>query len=124
MSLEFCYADPDPMIQRAVRIISAISNSYPMEVTTTFAHDYFDGGIYRLIVPQIYGMPDVNQLAMVITVTSDTTFTMDIDSTFFQPFIIPDPIPAKKQQCPQVVPVGEINSSLKSATQNVLPFAP
>lgn len=78
-----------PVYQPAMRIISSITNADPAVVTTTFNHQYQSGLIVRLNVPLGYGMQQANQLYGPIMVTGDTTFTIDIDTTFFDPLVVP-----------------------------------
>lgn len=115
------YAYPDPIYQPAMRLIANITNAYPAQVATTFAHDYITGTVVRLNVPLPYGMVQANQLIGAITVTGDTTFLIDIDTTYFYQFVIPSPEPHHLNVYPTVVPVGEINSTLLAATVNTLP---
>jgi hypothetical protein len=119
-----CYANPNPIYQPAMRLIAAITNANPAEVTTTFAHQYDTGLIVRLDIPPACGMPQANGQQGTITVTSSTTFTIDIDTTFFEPFSIPVDPPTRINICAQVVPIGEINETVRYATRNVLPFGP
>lgn len=111
------YANPDPIYFPAMRLISAITQAYPALVTTTFAHDYATGLVVRLDVPQEYGMQEINKLVGTITVTSSTQFTIDIDTTQFQAFVVP----GSPVQAAQVVPIGEVNETIYLATQNILP---
>jgi hypothetical protein len=99
-------------------------------VTTSFNHNYITGTIVRIYVYNdvavenpitTVGMPQINQRTGTIFVTSPTTFAIDIDTTQFDPFIIPNPVPAG-YTCPQVVPIGEDNNMLSAATKNVLPY--
>ena len=115
-------AVPYPVFQHAMRIISSITNAENALVTTTFNHQYVTGMIVRLNIPQGYGMLEVNQKQGTITVISDTTFTIDIDTTYFNQFTTPSTFPDNSQY-PQVVPVGEINQILIAATRNVLPYS-
>ena len=78
----------EPTFQRAMRVISTLSNANPAIVVTTFAHQYQDGMIARLIVPPGYGMYQANQLQGVITVIDDVTFSIDIDTSLFDKFIV------------------------------------
>lgn len=119
----YCYASIDPIFQRSMRIIQAITNGFPAEVTTTFRHQYLDGLIVRLNIPDGFGMQQANGKTGTVTVTGDTTFLIDIDTTNFDSFIIPTIVAGASYTCPQVVPVGEVNETLKNATQNVLPFS-
>lgn len=116
-----CYANPNPIFQPAMRIISAITNDFPAEVTTTFAHNYLTGEKVRLVIPPADGMIQADQKVGTITVTGDTTFLIDIDTTYFDIFSIPiDPLP-QVNTCAMVVPIGEVNEMLRAATKNVLP---
>lgn len=109
-----------PVFKPAMRIVTNITNAFPAEVTTSFAHGYLDGLIVRLIVPNGYGMEEVNQLSGAILVTGLTTFTIDIDTTQFNPYVTPSA--PYNEQLSQSVPFGEINSTLLSAYRNVLPY--
>jgi len=110
-----------PTFQPAMRIITAITQSNPAAVTTSFDHDYVSGMIVRLVIPPGYGLEEYNEQKGTITVTGDTTFTIDIDTTIGEPFTVPAVFPENKQS-PQVLPIGEINSMLTTATRNVLPY--
>lgn len=115
-------AQTRPVFQPAMRIISAITNDFPAAVTTTFAHQYLTGTIVRLDIPRGYGMVQANQMFGPITVTGDTTFTIPIDTTYFDVFTIPGSYPLSYQSS-QAVPIGEINETLLAATSNVLPYS-
>ncbi len=114
------FANPFPIFQRAMRIITAIEQGPTTLVTTSFAHQYMTGLIVRLVIPLPFGMPQINNMIGAIVVNSPTTFYIDIDSTQFYPFIIPDPYPSIGS--PQSIPVGELSEILTEATQNVLPY--
>lgn len=110
-----------PVFAPAMRIVTAISNALPMQVTTSFAHGYITGLNNRLYIPPGFGMSEANLLEAYITVTGDTTFTMDgIDSRSFLPFIVP----ANNLQYAQVVNVGENSLMLTGAVANQLPYGP
>lgn len=114
------YANPSPIFQPAMRLVTAITNANPAAVTTSFDHDYRTGDIVRLYVPIWYGMRRADKLKGEITVTSATEFAIDIDTTGFNAFSIPAPVPWYVDSTAQVVPVGEISSNLGAAVQNVL----
>lgn len=107
-----------PVFKPAMRIISNITNDAPALITTTFAHGYADGIIVRIIMPLGYGMQQINQLSGSIVVVSDTTFTIDINTTHFSPYSVPETV----KQYPQVVPFGEDNYTVYQAYRNVLPY--
>ena len=107
-----------PVFQPAMRIITNITNGFPATVTTSFAHQYTTGLIIRLILPPGFGMSQANQQFSDITVTSTTTFTINLDTTLYQPFVIY----SFQSQLPQAIPTGELNSTVYSAYKNVLPY--
>jgi hypothetical protein len=114
-------AQQKPVFKPAMRIVTAITNAFPAQITTSFAHGYIDGLIVRLIVPNGYGMTEANGLFGDIIVTGSTTFTIDIDTTQFNVYVTPGTFP-ENAQLSQCVPFGELNSTLASAYQNVLPY--
>lgn len=116
------FATEFPTYLPAMRIITSITQGKPAVVTTSFAHNYITGEIVRISVPTIHGdypwgMSQINQKKGTIVVLNDTQFSIDIDSTSFDPFVTP---PGSPRQRPYVVPIGEVNSTLKAATRNVL----
>ena len=116
-----CYAIPTPVYGPAMRLIAAITNANPAVVTTTFANGYVTGTIVRLDIPPACGMQQANSMTGTIIVTSPTTFTINIDTTKFDAFSIPMSLPSWVNICAQVVPIGEDNSILTAAVQNILP---
>jgi len=117
-----CYANPNPIFQPAMRLIASITKSPNAIVTTTFAHQYVDGTIVRFDVPQACGMQQINDLISPIMVTGATTFEIFIDTTNFDTFAIPGSPNPHDNTCAQVVPIGEVNETLKASLRNVLPF--
>lgn len=115
------YAEENPIFQRAMRLISGITNANPAEVTTTFDHDYETGDIVRLNIPRWYGMTQADKYYGPITVTGTTTFTVPLDTTSFDVFAIPAPLGWYVNATASVTPVGEISENLGGATQNTLP---
>ena len=111
-----------PIFQPAMRVISTITNGFPCTVTTTFDHNYVTGMIVRVNIPPHFGMQEANQKQSPITVTSSTAFTMDIDTTFLDPYSPSSSFPSS-QQYGQVTPVGELNETILNATRNVLPYS-
>jgi hypothetical protein len=123
------YAVEYPTFQRAMRNILSISQAESALITTTFDginpgdHGYSTGLIVRLYIPKGFGMMQINELSGPITVINGTQFTMPIDTTTFDAFVIPAFIPGWRGGTPaHVVPVGEVTELLTMATQNVLPY--
>lgn len=122
------YAVQFPTFQRAMRNILTITQDENALVTTTLDginpgnHQYSTGLIVRLYIPKGFGMTQANELSGPITVVNDTQFTIPINTTNFDPFVVPDYQPGAFGTPAQVVPIGEVNSILTQATQNVLPY--
>ena len=105
--MSYCYAIENAQFQPSMRIITAITKANPASVTTSFDHDYETGLIVRLYIPEYYGMPQINKKICSIIVTSSNTFTIDIDSTSFDAFVVPAPA-WYQNTCSIVVPVTGI----------------
>jgi len=118
-----CYADPRPTFQPSMRLIASITQSNPAIITTTFAHNYKDGTVVRIDIPEIDGMQQMNGLIGTILIIDTTTFSISIDSTNFDAFSIPMDVSPHEFTCAQVVPIGEDNATLLAALQNVLPYS-
>lgn len=122
------YSVEFPAFQPAMRNILSITQAYPAVFTTTFDgtnpgdHQYLTGLIVRIRIPEFFGMEQMNGFLGSITVLSPSTFSMDIDSTNFDPFVVPASQPGNLETPAQVVPVGEVVDTLTSSTRNVLPY--
>jgi len=122
------YAQPFPVFQRAMRNILTITNSAQALVTTTFdginpgAHSYNTGLILRLVIPNGFGMVLPDESYGPITVVNSTQFTIPIDTTMLDAFVVPAYEPGHFGTPAQTVPIGEVNELLTEATQNVLPY--
>lgn len=117
------YANPLPIFRPAMRLISSITNANQAVITTTFANSYIVGTKVRLVIPVYLGMPQANlQVVTVLTILGPTSFSTDLNTTAFEPFVVPAPLPAHVTTTALAVPVGEINGILTAATQNILPF--
>ena len=114
------YANPSPTFQPAMRLVTAITNASPTVITTSFDHDYRSGDIVRIQVPDGYGMTQIDKFVGKITVTASNTFSMDIDTSLFDTFSVPSPLPWYIYSSPHVTPVGEIAENFGAAVQNVL----
>jgi hypothetical protein len=106
-----------PMFQPAMRQIAAIANGNPTVITTTFNHNYQTGLIVRIDIPLNGGMLQINGQQGVVTRIDALNFSLPIDSTLYDIFVIP----ANTTQWPQVVPIGEVTLEVFQATRNVLP---
>lgn len=104
-----------PVWQSVRNAITAITNANPGVVTTASDHGYFSGLIVRFEFYIDFGMQQLIGNTYTITVLSDTTFSIDADTTNYDPFFISSTV-----QIPQVTSVGEIASTLKNSQRNLL----
>jgi hypothetical protein len=74
-------------------LISNITQTYPMVVTIVDSSDntYIEGQLVFLIVPNSYGMFQANQLTGQILAINGLDFSLDIDASQFDAFVIPGP---------------------------------
>ena len=110
-------AQQTPEFQPAMRQVTAITQTNPVAITTSFAHNYFTGDIVRIIVPIGQGMQQINQQYAPITVTGPTTFTMALDASAYQALNIP----VGALQFPQSLSIGEATLGTPGAMYNTLP---
>jgi hypothetical protein len=109
-----------PMYKPAVRDIVAITQSNPAIITTSFPHTYLTGLIVRLNIPQDYGIK-VGRFKGTITVLSPTTFSIPLNASVLDPFVIPVEAPNQPElNVAQVIPVGEETAILTQSFVNVL----
>lgn len=72
-------------------LIEAITQSYPMVVTIGASNTYVVNQCVRFNIPPVYGMQQANGLTGAILSISGLNFSIDIDSTLFDIFAIPNP---------------------------------
>ena len=87
--------------------IAAITNGDPGVVTTVTPHGYLTGLYVRLNILG-FGMSQANGNVYLITVLSETTFSIRVNTLFFDPFIPTQslPITAITNADPVVITVG------------------
>lgn len=103
--------------------ITEITNSYPMIVTAeinpfTEANTYIPGQVVKLTVPRPYGMFQANGLAGEILSIDGLDFSLNIDSTLFDVFVVPS---GNVEQPASFSPSGSRNLSFNNTTRKV-PF--
>jgi hypothetical protein len=90
--------------------ISDITNGLTTIITTTDDHDYVVGQQIRLLVGPTYKARQFNnQSAYVISIPSDTSVEIDIDSRFYDTFY-----DSGLQTPPQIAAIGDINNGVIS----------
>lgn len=85
------------------RYISGITNAQYAVITFTATHDFVVSEIVSPRVSKPFGMVEINNLRGKVLAVDSLTITIDIDTTFFTPFIYP----VTTENAPPVcVPVG------------------
>lgn len=76
------------------QVISMISQSNPMTVTTSGNSNYVPGMLVRFMIPQQFGMQQLNSIQAQVIGVSGTSVNLDVDSTGFEPFAYPSLLPS------------------------------
>lgn len=86
------FLPPTPVVP-GMLIISAITNANPMVATIvdSIYNTYIEGMLVTLTIPPHYGMFQANELTGLITNISGLNFTLNIDASLFDPFVVPAP---------------------------------
>ena len=89
-------------------VITAISQSNPMQVTFTNTNEntYIVGQLVRLNIPASYGMQQANGLTGQIIAINSNIFSLDINSSYFDVFSVPG---AGQEQPATMAPAGSRN---------------
>lgn len=98
----------------ANRYITKITQATSAVITLSVTHGFTAGQSVRIIVPDDFGMTEMNGLLANITAvsTANNTITVDIDSSSFTAFAFPTSATAAAGiNFAQVVPVGETANS-------------
>jgi hypothetical protein len=76
-----------------VQTIASITQSNPMVVTTVNNHGYVAGMKVTFLIPPQFGMSQLNNLIGQVTQLTLNTLTINIDSSRFNAFSYPSPLP-------------------------------
>ena len=119
------YLKPNITTPSALNII-AVTQSAPMILTveigntTTEANTYIPGMAIRLRVPKTYGMFQANNIIGTITAINGTAFTINRDSSLFDPFVIPSGVTV--EQPATIAPYGSRNLEYNNTNIDIVPF--
>lgn len=108
---------PPTLVIPKVLTITAVTQSYPMIVTVLESNVYVVGQSLYFNIPTAYGMFELNQLTGTILQISGQNFYMSINSTIFDPFVIP----VNAKQTATVSPSGSNNLQYNNLT-DLVPF--
>lgn len=104
--------------------ITAITQAMPMVITieiqnsATEVNTYIVGMAIKLMVPNSYGMYQANGLIGTITAINGTDFTLDLDSSQFDAFVVPG---GNVEQPATIAPAGSRNYQYSNGSTAV-PF--
>lgn len=114
-----------PVIQTpSALLITAITQASPMvitvqiENTSTQANTYIVGMAVKLTIPVTYGMIQANNLVGTILAISGSNFSLNIDSSQFDAFVVPS---GNVEQPATISPSGSRNLQYSNSTDAV-PF--
>ena len=105
--------------------ITAITQASPMVITVspgntvTESNTYIVGMAVRLFVPVTYGMRQANNLTGTITAISGSNFTLNLDSSQFDPFVVPS---GNTEQPATIAPAGSRNYQYTNGSNQSVPF--
>lgn len=94
-------------------IVQSITRARPGVVTTTTVNGFRNGLFVRFVFPENVGMMQLNNQAALVTILTPTTFAIDIDTSNFDVFNASGVV-----NLPQVIPIGEVASTLANAEEN------
>lgn len=114
---------PGTIVIPSALTITAITQAFPMVVTiivndVTEYNSYIVGQLVRLFVPSTYQMIQANGIQGTIVNISASNFSLDIDSTNFDAFVVPPPY---TEQPATLSPAGSRNLQFSNTTGKV-PF--
>lgn len=111
---------PPTVVTPGMLLITNITQTNPMVVTITDSdkNTYIVGQVVHLNVPRTYGMSQADQLLGQITKIDGTNFSLNIDATQFDQFVIPA---SGKEQPASLAPAGSKNLQFDNST-NQVPF--
>ena len=108
-----------PTFNADLATIVNVTRNVGCTVQTDFPHTFITGQYVKFVIPQEYGMTQLNGLTGLIVFTSPVLplfFRTNIDSSKFDLFEVP-PIPT---QSAQAVPAGQLATQFYGANVNIL----
>ncbi len=87
------YLAPSPVVPGFL-LITAITQAFPMVVSITDSdyNTYTVGQLVRLNIPASYGMQQANGQVGRITLVSGTNFSLNLNSSGYDVFTVPNPL--------------------------------
>jgi len=106
-------------------LVTEATKSNPMVITvaignsSTEVNTYIVGMAVRLFIPWTYGMWQANGLIGTITAINGNDFTLNIDSSLFDTFVIPS---STTETPASISPAGSRNLQYTNGTDLAVPF--
>ena len=98
--------------------INNITRDTTTKVFFTTTHGFVKGNLVRLYIPPQWGIVELNGLKGYVVAVSNTTITVDIDSTKFTQFSTPSVTYPVIVQQPQAIPAGDANTGYSTIVSN------
>lgn len=86
-----------------VKTISSVTQAYPAVLTTSSNHGYPIGVMVTFLIPNNFGMVQLNGRNVQVIDATANTLTLNIDTRAFTPFAAPSPLPNAYTN-PSVIP--------------------
>lgn len=109
----------DPIYYPRRRFISNITQAASAVVTCSADHGLTVGQEVRFVVPDVYGMTEIDNLSGTITAVTASTMTVDINSAAFTAFAFPLPAIVPFTHA-QVVPIGQDTAQSLTSAVDIL----
>lgn len=112
-------AERFPTFVPSLATITAFERAENPSFVTAFANTFLVGEYVSFLIPQEYGMVQLNgKTALIIDRPNDVVVQVNIDTTNFDTFTVP----LVPTQSAQAIPAGEVATTLLGANKNILPY--
>lgn len=118
-------AERFPTFNPALATIDAIQQAELPFVVTSFAHTFITGQYIRFLIPDEYGMTQLNnKTALIVDVPTASSVQIDVNTSMFDAFVVP----VAPLQSAQAIPSGELATQFYGTNVNITaslpPFPP
>jgi hypothetical protein len=106
-----------PTFNPSMATLAAVQQAVSPVVVTSFPNTFIQGQYVSFVIPQEYGMVQLNGLTGLITnIVSATGFQINIDTSRFDAFVTP----AVPTQSAQAIPAGQLATQFYGTNVNIL----
>jgi hypothetical protein len=89
--------------------VTGVTRGTSTIVTTDVNHGFITGNQVQFSIPKVWGMVQLNGLKGIVLSFTSNTITVNIDSTFFDPFVTPSVVLPVVIDSAEVLPIGDQN---------------